>query len=264
MDTFEARASAAAWTGFGCVGWTLHVPFGMDIQLPTAASYARPPSMFDDGFIPIDITPDGHRVAYLDVAELRFLARDLPSGLNRPITPRLTAEEIVGITSVVGSADGRHFAVSTRENRRTFVTDFETGHMRTVEQVCWAYGLTADRLMGSAGCDGVGVSIDAIRFDGTATPFRSEAELPRDMSPDLRWYIDFKKPTSVYETATGRRVRVLPSGLSEMRWADAETLVARDADIEDGDDYVAIDARTGELIPIGIPYADSIIFGKVR
>ncbi|WP_182874996.1 hypothetical protein [Microbispora sp. H10670] len=118
--------------------------------------------------------------------------------------------------------------------------------------------------MGSAGCDGQDVSIDAIRFDGTATRFRSEEERPRDLSADLRRYIDFGEPTSVYETATGRRVRVLPSELSEFQWAGADTLVARDADIEDGDDYMAIDARTGALISIGIPYSDSIAFGKVR
>ncbi|WP_433221475.1 hypothetical protein [Microtetraspora malaysiensis] len=221
-------------------------------------------SMYDTGYIPIDISPDGHRVAYLDVGERRYLAKDLRSGLIRPLTPRLTAEEVIGITSVTSSADSRHFAVSTRENRRTFVTDFETGRTRTLDQVCWAYGLTGDRLMGSAGCDGVDVSIDDIRFDGTATRFRSEEELPRDMSADLRWYIDFGEPTSIYETATGRRVRSLPSELSEFQWEGADTLVARDANISDGDDYIAIDARTGELISIGIPYSRSIVFGKVR
>ncbi|MBO4269272.1 hypothetical protein [Microbispora triticiradicis] len=261
-DEFES--GPAAGTVIDCVGWTLHVPFGMDIELSTAASHAGSASMFDTDPVPIEITPDGHRVAYLDVRELRYLAKDLRSGFTRPITPRLTAEEIVAITSVVSSADSRHFAVSTRENRRTFVTDFETGRTRTLDQVCWAYGLTGDSLMGSAGCDGHDVSIDAIRFDGTATRFRSEEERPRDLSADLRWYIDFGEPASVYETATGRRVRVLPSELSEFQWAGADTLVARDADIEDGDDYIAIDARTGELISIGIPYSDSIVFGKVR
>ncbi|MEU6414650.1 hypothetical protein [Microbispora sp. NPDC046933] len=236
----------------------------MDIQLRTAASHVRPLSMFDGGRIPIAIAPDGHRVAYLDVEELRYLARDLRSGVTRSLTPRLTTEEILGITTVAASADGRHFAVSTRENRRTFVTDFATGRTRTLDGVCWAYGLTGDMLMGSAGCDGVGVSIDAIRFDGTATAFRSEETMPRDMSADLRWYIDFEDPTSIHETATGRRVRTLPAGLSEVRWVGADTLVARDGNIEDGDDYVAVDAGTGELVPIGIPYAEPVAFGKVR
>ncbi|WP_067171376.1 hypothetical protein [Microtetraspora niveoalba] len=247
-----------------CVGWTLHVPFGMDVRLRTAVSHVRSSSMYDTGRIPIEITPDGHRVAYFDVRELRYLAEDLRSGSIRPLTPRLTAEEIIGITSVASSADSRHFAVSTSEDRRTFVTDFETGRTRTLDNVCWAYGLTADALMGSAGCDGVDVSIDAIRFDGTATRFRSEEELPRDMSADLRWYIDFGEPASIYDTATGQPVRSLPSGLTELQWAGADTVVARNEAFRDKDEYIAIDAGTGERVSTGIPYTGSIVFGKVR
>lgn len=236
-----------------CVGWELDVPFGMDVELRTAVSGVN-----TGGDVPFEISSDGHRVAYLDSKQFRYLAKDLRTGSTRPLTPRLTAEEIVGLTTARISADGRYYAVSTREHRRTYMTDFETGQIRTVPQVCWSYGLTSELLMGSGGCNGWNVAIDTVRFDGTATRFLPEEKAPRDMSPDLRWYIDNDDPYSIYETASKRKVRTFLYGLDGMEWADSDTLVARDHD------FVAIDATTGERIEIGIPYEDPIAFGKVR
>lgn len=237
-----------------CVGWTLHVPFGMDVELRTAVSGVRP-----SGEVPLEITPDGHRVAYLDSEEFRYLAKDLRTGSTRALTPKLTAEEIVGLTSVRISADGRYYAVSTRENRHTYVTDFETGQTRMLPQVCWSYGLTSELLYGSAGCTGRNVAIDAIRFDGTATRFLPEGKAPRSMSPDLRWYVNPGDDPSFFETASQRKVQSIWYGLDKSEWADSNTLVARD-----DSDFIAIDARTGERIEIGIPYAEITAFGKVR
>ncbi|GAA3133233.1 hypothetical protein [Streptosporangium carneum] len=239
-----------------CAGWTLHVPFGVDVTLRTAVSVIRTPSPGGRQVIPIDISPDGHRVAYLDVRQLRYLATDLRGGSARPITPVLTAEELVGITSVVSSADGRHFAVSTRANRRTFVTDFETGRTRTLDRVCFVYGLDDDRLVGNAACNGDADKAVSIRSDGAATPFRPPTAV-RDLSPDLRRYIGFDG-FSIFDTSTGRLVKRLPAGLEPLMWADSDTLVARD------DDVVAVDATTGEQTPTGIPYSSTVVFGKVR
>ncbi|GAA3149481.1 hypothetical protein [Nonomuraea roseoviolacea] len=256
----ESLASQLAEeTRIECVGWTLHVPYGVGIRLAGAVNRIRPAEADDDGVVPIEITPDGHRVAYLDVGRLRYLVKDLRSGAVRPITPRLTAEEIAGITSVVSSSDGRRFAVSTSENRRTYVADFETGRTRSLDEVCWAYGLTADRLMGSSGCYGADVAIDIVRFDGTATRFRSEENAPDGMSPDLRRYLD---GDAVHETATGRKTLVVPGGrYVGARWADDDTLVELD---EDDEEYVAVDARTGEVSSTGIPEVEPIAFGRVR
>ena len=47
--------------------------------------------------VPLNITPDGHRIAYLSKKSMRFVAWDLPTAQQKAISPRLDArtEELI-------------------------------------------------------------------------------------------------------------------------------------------------------------------------
>ncbi|MFB9879012.1 hypothetical protein ACFFMN_13800 [Planobispora siamensis] len=71
------------------------------------------------------ISPDGHRVAYLSAADLRYVAHDLPTGTRRYLSPALTPADVERGPSVSVSGDGRRFTVDLATGRLR--TDFATG-----------------------------------------------------------------------------------------------------------------------------------------
>ncbi|MFB9889278.1 sigma-70 family RNA polymerase sigma factor [Planobispora takensis] len=119
-----------------CAGWTLKLAAGGErgqasggpgettLNVPDAVQSLE----YGDGahrtLSPV-ISRDGHRVAYLSAADLRYVAHDLTTGTRRYLSPALTPADVERGPSVSVSGDGRRFTVDLATGRLR--TDFATG-----------------------------------------------------------------------------------------------------------------------------------------
>jgi hypothetical protein len=205
-----------------CTEWRLHVNFKsgdgrQDIGTPYGAGcggYRRGVSVGDDdcsGDIPLydaasqvelnenqrrgiglQVSRDGHRVAYLSKKHMRFMSWDLPTAQLKAISPRLdTAQALDEVRDLAISPDGKFFAVSFAGARpRLLVTEFATGQTIAIPGFCSILGMSrgASRIVAQKACTDLdaGSGETLLKRDGTVLSEWNAVDFPGDLSPDGR------------------------------------------------------------------------------
>ncbi|MEV0201864.1 hypothetical protein [Nonomuraea sp. NPDC050691] len=124
----------ASFADRDCVQWHVVTRTGETYRMPEAASVYldQTEANYMNTAAPLEITPDGRRIAYYSAEEERFAVRDLASG-RIWLTPRtFPEEEMVKSASLIKlSPEGRYL---TLNGRLRAVVDMETGKVTDVPQ----------------------------------------------------------------------------------------------------------------------------------
>lgn len=110
-----------------CAQWRLVGRSGKQWRLPDGiGSRVVKPRDYMGGDAPLEISPDGWRLAYYRAKDQRLVVRDLRSG---KITPSTTRTPPAANPQMMFSADGTHLALSTGEgeNVQSTLVDTRTG-----------------------------------------------------------------------------------------------------------------------------------------
>ncbi|MFG1617458.1 hypothetical protein ACGFI3_32265 [Nonomuraea wenchangensis] len=179
--------------GAGCGGYRRGVSVGdddctSDIELHDAASQVQLSDSERRG-VPLRITRDGHRIAYLSKKYLQFVGWDLPTAQQKAISPRLDARMLDDVRSVEISPDGKFFAVSfAGDQPRLLVTEFATGQTTTLRGFCAILGLSqgASRIAAQRTCSDLVEAgpVTILKRDGTVISEWGSAASVGSLSPD--------------------------------------------------------------------------------
>ncbi|WP_143082253.1 hypothetical protein [Nonomuraea wenchangensis] len=179
--------------GAGCGGYRRGVSVGdddctSDIELHDAASQVQLSDSERRG-VPLRITRDGHRIAYLSKKYLQFVGWDLPTAQQKAISPRLDARMLDDVRSVEISPDGKFFAVSfAGDQPRLLVTEFATGQTTTLRGFCTILGLSqgASRIAAQRTCSDLVEAgpVTILKRDGTVISEWGSAASVGSLSPD--------------------------------------------------------------------------------
>ncbi|MEV4253498.1 hypothetical protein AB0J52_10045 [Spirillospora sp. NPDC049652] len=118
-ETTSAKGACAQWRLVGRSGKQWRLPDGVGSRVVKPRDY-----MGADA--PLEISPDGWRVAYYRAKDQRLVVRDLNSGKVTPVSSRTAPE---AIPQMMFSGDGSHLALSAGEggNGRSTLVDTRTG-----------------------------------------------------------------------------------------------------------------------------------------
>ncbi|RBQ21354.1 hypothetical protein DP939_01140 [Spongiactinospora rosea] len=150
---FGVSCGAHRSSGDECIG---------DIGLSDAASMVR---VNESHYrtVPLQVSRDGHRVAYFSKKHLKFVAWDLPTAQTKAISPRLDPQSLDDLSGLEISPDGGFFAVAFHGARpRLLITEFATGKTTTLNGYCSTYGM-------SRKASWIAVSRECSEEDGTYT-----------------------------------------------------------------------------------------------
>ncbi|WP_170991294.1 hypothetical protein [Herbidospora galbida] len=125
----EITSGTARLSGRDCLQWRLVTRSGERYRVPEAKSAHAGPADNAQTLVaaPLEITPDGRKIAYYSEKDQRFAVRDLESGsilLAPPLVP--AADVRRNAAEIALSADGRYLAVSVQDGLNT-LADLETG-----------------------------------------------------------------------------------------------------------------------------------------
>ncbi|MBO2446732.1 hypothetical protein J4573_06495 [Actinomadura barringtoniae] len=111
-----------------CAQWRLVGRSGKQWRLPDGVgSRAVRPDDYMSGDAPLEISPDGRRIAYYRAKDQCIVVRDLTSGKVTPVGPRWVPS---AIPSLMFSGDGTRLALNPRDETRTsrpLLGDVRTG-----------------------------------------------------------------------------------------------------------------------------------------
>ncbi|NUW30624.1 hypothetical protein HTZ77_04190 [Nonomuraea sp. SMC257] len=124
----------SAFAGRDCVQWRVVTRDGRTYRMPEAAGVYldQTAANYMNTAAPLEITPDGRRVAYYSAKDEKFAVRDLASGQIWLSPQTVSHEEMVkNAPIVVLSPDGRFLVLN---GRLRAVVDMETGRVTDVPQ----------------------------------------------------------------------------------------------------------------------------------
>ncbi|MEU4324519.1 hypothetical protein [Nonomuraea dietziae] len=216
------------------------------------------------------ISRDGHRVVYLDAPSYRFVAMDLRTRKTRALTPPLSGEEVGKWVHLASSPDSRWFTVSLMGNAKTILTDFDTGQVREIPNVCMVHGVTAKLVVGNQWCrhgdGGIPNMVIVVRQDGSVQPLDDDLQNEQvgiGLAPDG---VTFSAGGNLYDVETGQRLGplLLPPSSRAVAWLDDSHVLA-----EEEERYHVVDIVTGTQdevdgeSPPGLEYAERHRSGRV-
>ncbi|MEU4541610.1 hypothetical protein AB0G15_42960 [Streptosporangium sp. NPDC023825] len=198
----EGRQDIGIPYGGGCGGHRLGVSVSddtcvSDIELYDAASQVEIDSKHRRD-VPLQISRDGHRLAYFSKKHSQFLGWDLPTAQMKAISPRLDARMLNDIRSLEISPDGKFFAITFGGSRpRLLLTEFATGHTRTLPGVCTVLGIGKNplRIAVQKDCPSIedeGTTTRKMTIldrDGATVSEWTEGEFAGELSPDGRLFL---------------------------------------------------------------------------
>ncbi|MFK4036370.1 hypothetical protein ACI2LC_11295 [Nonomuraea wenchangensis] len=197
----KGRQDIGLTYGAGCGGYRRGVSVGdddctSDIELYDAASQVQLSDSERRG-VPLRITRDGHRIAYLSKKYLQFVGWDLPTAQQKAISPRLDARMLDDVRSVEISPDGKFFAVSfAGDQPRLLVTEFATGRTATIRGFCAILGMSqgASRIAARRTCSDLveAGTVTILKRDGTVISEWGSAASVGSLSPDGKSIVEIQ------------------------------------------------------------------------
>jgi WD40 repeat protein len=192
----------------GCAGYRQGVSVNDDdctsnIEILDAASQVRL-SDTQGRDVPLQVTRDGHRVAYLSKKSMQFVGWDLPTAQRKTISPRLDAQALDDVRSLEISPDGKFFAVSfAGDHPRLLLTDFTTGQTTTLQGFCAILGMSQDaaRIAAQRTCPDLS-TVTILKRDGAVISEWRAPDIGASLSPDSRFTVDTQDDYIVTRDAT--------------------------------------------------------------
>ncbi|MFI0423155.1 hypothetical protein [Spongiactinospora sp. 9N601] len=134
--------------------------------------------------VPLQVSRDGHRVAYFSRKHLKFMAWDLPTGQTKAISPRLDPQSLDHHSGLEISPDGGFFALTfTGARPRLLITEFATGKTTTLNGYCTISGM-------SRNASRIAVSRECSEDDDTYAEEWKGSEYASVLSPDGRTTVE--------------------------------------------------------------------------
>ncbi|GGP05392.1 hypothetical protein LDL08_06310 [Nonomuraea glycinis] len=289
----DGRRDIGTPYGAGCGGYRGGVSVGDDdcsgdIPLYDAASQVELSENKRRG-IALQVSRDGHRVAYLSKKYMRFMSWDLPTAQLKAISPRLdTAQALDEVRDLAISPDGKFFAVSfAGAQPRLLVTEFATGQTITIPGFCSILGMSrgASRIATQKTCTefDTGSREILLKRDGAVLGEWSAVDFPGYLSPDGRSMLAILPEVSedgdeyavIRDAMTGKVTRKLkldllsePSDAIEHAWlTNDEYIIEAETPEPDGSfGYYRFNVKTGashRIRDLGLNPGESISLGIV-
>ncbi len=278
----------------GCGGYRGEASVGdddctSDIQLYDAASQVEL-SRSERRGMPLRVSRDGHRVAYLSKKYLQLVGWDLPSAQMKPISPRLDARALDDLRGVEISHDGEFFAVSFAGSQpRLLITEFSTGKTTTLPGFCGVLGLSnsASRIAAHKECSDDDLTpagtVTILKRDGTVVGEWTGAQFVGNLSPDGRFLVaihssigaDDDEYLITHDAVTGKiikklRLRLLsePSDAIGYAWLNKSEYIVQAETPEPGGSfgYYRVNVESGasrRIRDLGLNPGEAVSLGSV-